>query len=78
MFEPAMMPKAILPIFREILGTGSGVGMALVCSLCAMYVASGIGGYAFPLYVMWRILCQILMLLLYNPRWSLNKVLLYD
>jgi len=51
MFEPAMMPEGNLaPIFREILGTGSGVGMALCISLCAMYVASGIGGYAFPLY----------------------------
>lgn len=50
MFEPAMMPEGNLaPIFREILGTGSGVGMALlyvVCALCMLLI--GIGGYAFP------------------------------
>lgn len=49
-FEPAMMPEGnFAPILGEILGTGSGSGMALlyvVCALCMLLI--GIGGYAFP------------------------------
>lgn len=50
LFEPAMQPGgALAGIFGGLLGTGPGVGMALIMAICGMIGASfSLVGYLFP------------------------------